>query len=136
MMMFAVVLAMSALTDPPHPQRVAGGQEVEECAWLDTVAVRGQGNLCSGSLVHPQLVVFAAHGGEEEKDIKLGESINIGGYTRPTARCMVNPDYLGVNDQAHDWAFCVLAEPVTDIPITPPAYGCELDLIAAGQAVV
>ena len=131
-----LALAGDGLTDVPREQHVAGGQVVEECAWVDTVAVLGDGNLCSGSLVHPQVVVFAAHCGDEEKDIKFGESINSGGYTRPTERCMINPDYLGVSDQAHDWAFCVLAEPITEIPITPPAYGCELDLIAQGQAVV
>ncbi len=117
--------------------QVAGGEEVVECAWIDTVAVSGGGGLCSGSLVHPRVVVFAAHCGDGDKQITFGESTGAGGgYTRDTERCVVNPDYLGTSDQAHDWAFCVLAEPVTEIPVTPPAYGCELEAIAAGQPVI
>lgn len=132
-----VAMATDGLTDPPRPQHVAGGEVVEECAWVDTVAVLEGGGLCSGSLVHPQVVVFAAHcGAGEDKEIKFGESINSGGYTRAVDRCMINPDYLGTSDQGHDWAFCVLAEPITEIPVTPPAYGCELDMIQEGQAVV
>ena len=115
---------------------VAGGQNAEECEWPDTVAVTGGGGLCTGSLVHPRLVVYAAHCGGGNKTIRFGQDSNVAGISRNTARCETYPDYMGVSDQAHDWAFCVLEEPVTELPITPPAYGCELDVIAQGAEVV
>jgi hypothetical protein len=131
-----VLLAADLSTTPTHPQ-VAGGQEVVECAWIDTVAVTGGGGLCTGSLVHPRLVVYAAHCGDGDKQIRIGNtSMGGGGFTRATERCVTYPDYLGTNDQAHDWAFCVLEEAITEIPTTPPAFGCELERIVAGADVV
>ena len=115
---------------------VAGGQNAEECGWPDTVAVTGGGGLCTGSLVHPRLVVYAAHCGGGGKTIRFGQDSTVGGISRNTVRCETYPDYMGTSDQAHDWAFCVLEEPVTELPITPPAYGCELDVIEAGTEVV
>ncbi len=133
----ALAHADAPLADAPRSQHIAGGDEVLECAWVDTVAVVDGGGLCSGSLVHPRVVVFAAHcGGGNDKTIRFAESSSSGGYSRQVERCIANPEYLGVNDQAHDWAFCILAEPITEIPVTPPLFGCELEHIAAGEPVV
>ncbi len=120
--------------DPVYPQ-VTGGEEVEVCGWPDTVAVTGGGGLCTGSLVHPRVVVYAAHCGDGDKQIRFSES-STQGISRQTDFCLANPDYIGVNDQAHDWAFCVLEEPITDLPVTPPLFGCELEMVAAGLPVV
>lgn len=118
---------------PIEPQ-VYGGSEAEVCQWPTTVAVTGGGGLCTGTLVHPRLVTYAAHCGDGEKQIRFGES-STQALTRQTERCVTNPEYVGTTNQAQDWAFCILAEPMLDIPFTPPAYGCETDLIQAGQAV-
>ncbi|MCA9710455.1 MAG: trypsin-like serine protease [Myxococcales bacterium] len=130
----ATAAAGELSVEPFFPQ-VIGGEEVELCGWPNTVAVIGGGGLCTGSLVHPQVVVYAAHCGEDNKQIRFGEDANMG-ITRQVQFCMVNPDYGGLNDQAHDWAFCVLQEPITDLPFTPPAFGCELDALEAGLPVV
>ncbi|MEM6293624.1 MAG: S1 family peptidase [Myxococcota bacterium] len=120
--------------EPVEPQ-VYGGTPAEVCQWPTTVAVTGGGGLCTGALVHPRLVTYAAHCGDGNKQIRFGES-STQALTRQTERCVTNPDYLGTTNQAQDWAFCILAEPMLDIPFTPPAYGCEVDLIQDDTPVV
>jgi len=119
--------------EPVEPQ-VFGGAPAEVCQWPTTVAVTGGGGLCTGALVHPRVITYAAHCGDGDKQIRFGESSTTA-ITRQTERCVTNPDYLGTTNQAQDWAFCILEEPMLDIPFTPPAYGCETDLIQEGQEV-
>jgi len=116
-----------------EPQ-VYGGTPAEVCQWPTTVAVTGGGGLCTGALVHPRVVTYAAHCGDGDKRIRFGES-STQAITVRTERCVINPDYLGITNQAQDWAFCILEEPMLDIPFTPPAYGCETELIQADQEV-
>jgi len=132
-----VALAEPPLQAVPDVQSVTGGSEVMECGWVDTVAVTGGGGLCTGTLVHPRVVTFAAHCGEGDKMIRFGEADGGDGlaYTRSTAFCRINPEYVGTTSQGQDWAFCVLDEPITEIPFTPPLYGCELDVLEAGLDV-
>lgn len=120
-------------SQPIEPQ-VYGGAPAEVCQWPTTVAVTGGGGLCTGALVHPRVVTYAAHCGDGNKQIRFGES-STQALTRQTERCVTNPDYLGTSNQAQDWAFCILEEPMLDIPFTPPAYGCEIDLIQADTPV-
>ncbi len=121
-----------ALPDP-EPLGIHGGQPVSACAWPTTVAVFNNGALCTGTLVHPRVVVYAAHCGGGNKKIYFGEDLQAPAHILTPDLCMTYPDYKGVSDQAHDWAFCRLPKPVTDIPITPVVYGCETEIVHKGR---
>jgi hypothetical protein len=77
-----------------------------------------------------------AHCGSNVNSIRFGESSGGGsGRSVGVSYCATNPGYNGVSDQGEDWAFCVLDEPVNDIPVIPPAVGCESE-VGIGQTVV
>jgi uncharacterized protein (TIGR03382 family) len=111
--------------------RIYNGQEAMTCAWPTTVAVSGGGSLCTGTLIHPSIVMYAAHCGAQGKNIRFGEN-TIAGKTVTPEMCMTNPGY---SSQGNDWAFCRLAEPIRDIPPTPTPYGCELSILQAGADI-
>jgi hypothetical protein len=90
---------------------------------------------CTGALVHPELVIYAAHCGDGYERIALGEAIAPDAAREvKTDFCRTHPEYeegvFGV-----DWAFCKLAHPVTDVPIVPVLIGCETDLLTPGRSV-
>ena len=106
----------------PH---IYNGSETEPCAWPTAVRVVGGGSLCTGTLIHPQVVMYAAHCGTQDKVVRFGDTENTG-KTSVVEYCKTNPPYNG-STQSNDWAYCVLQEPVTEIPFTPVGYGCEVD---------
>jgi len=131
----ATALADSPLvTEPPDPSEVIGGQDCEACAWPTTVAVQGGTSLCTGTLIHPQVVMYAAHCGSEAEKIRFGEKVSPPSKVQTVDFCMTNPSYGGTQDQAHDWAFCKLAAPVP-MAVTPVIYGCETSVLTAGRQV-
>ena len=100
-----------------------GGDETEPCAWPTVVRVTGNGSLCTGSLIHPKVVMYAAHCGSQNKVIRFGETQNTG-KTEQVEYCKTNPSYSG---QGSDWAYCVLQNEITQIPFTPVGFGCEVN---------
>lgn len=106
---------------PLDPQ-IWGGQSAATCAWPTAVRVTGSSSLCTGTLIHPQVVMYAAHCGGGNKTIRFGESQN-SGDNRSVQYCRTKSPW---SDQGDDWAYCVLSQPI-DLPITPVAFGCELD---------
>jgi len=82
-------------------------------------------------LIHPSLVVYAAHCGGGQKTLRFNTQNNNNGFTR-IGTCTTNPDYGGV--VAKDWAFCVLDSPV-NMPITPAMHGCEMQQLQVGDQV-
>lgn len=126
------VLAGSAAAAPPAPW-VTGGQEAKACAWPSVpalgVKLKGQASsgACTGTLVHPRVVIFAAHCQVVEK-VMFGPDPRASNTTTYTevVKQGTNPRYLGAGSIAQDFGYAVLKEPVKGFPITPIAQGCEL----------
>ncbi len=115
-------------TPAPPPVGVYGGNPVSACEWPTTVSLGG----CTGTLVHPEVVIYAAHCGNVN-EVFLGDSVYGQGRTVQPEFCQVYPG--GGPGNGTDWAFCKLSEAVTDIAPTPPLMGCETELLTPGQDV-
>jgi hypothetical protein len=123
--------ALLPLQDGVHPSHVLGGSRVETCGWPTTV---GLDDRCSGTLIHPSLVVYAAHCGANVNEVYFGADLARPERVARTRRCAVRPG--GGPGNGRDIAFCVLDTPQLDIPIVPPIGGCELDVLERGREVV
>ncbi len=113
----------------PKPLTILGGDVVEPCAWPMVVSV---GGFCSGTLIHPQVVLYAAHCGDEVPWIRFGDTIE--GTTREVEpeHCAIHP--VGSFGFGTDFALCTLPEAIADVPITPPLMGCDADAkLVVGQ---
>jgi MYXO-CTERM domain-containing protein len=121
-----------ALTAETPTQHVYGGTHVVSCGWPTTVSLEGS---CTGTLVHPQVVIYAAHCGAGYGTITFGESIDGSpGRHVPTDFCRVYPG--GGPGGGDDFAFCVLSEPQDDIELVPILMGCETSVLTQGRQVV
>ncbi|MEM6291403.1 MAG: trypsin-like serine protease [Myxococcota bacterium] len=120
----ALVLSstLPGLAAPPDPMEIVGGDAVSTCGWPTTVYTGG----CTATLVHPQAISTAQHCGMPSF-IQFGETAGSG----PTV------DVLGcVGEGSQDAMLCQLAEPVTEVPVTPVLFGCEADAyLQVGQPV-
>lgn len=128
----ASALCFDAMATPASVEtmapRIVGGSPSAACGWPSTVGV---GN-CTGTLVHPKLVVYAAHCGSKINKIVFGPSIKEPARTVPTSKCEIYP---GGGVLGNDVAYCLLEEEVNDIPIIPPAMGNDTELLKKEQAV-
>lgn len=120
----AATLAAGAVAVPPAP--IIGGDEVGACGWPSVVALEGT---CSGTLVHPQVVLYAAHCGPNVHFVTPGE-VEVDG-TPVAAECVINPDWDHMAG-GNDYAVCVLDAPIEGVPIVPILMGCEHDALAPG----
>ncbi|MCP5065961.1 MAG: trypsin-like serine protease [bacterium] len=95
------------------------------CDWPSAVLMSG----CSGTLIHPEVVIFAAHCGNTN-NVRFG----VRGDERsvPTDYCRDAPQYP---ETGWDIAYCKLSRPVTDVPIAPILIGCEWDQLQVGTEV-
>jgi MYXO-CTERM domain-containing protein len=126
-------LALAPETTPtPQPVPILGGDIAEPCDFPTAVSMAGS---CTGTLVHPRLVVYAAHCGDVVPWIRFGDRIeDAPGFEVVPELCKTHP--VGQFGFGTDAAFCRLAEPVEGIPIAPPLMGCEADAaLQVGQPV-
>ncbi|MEE9382780.1 MAG: trypsin-like serine protease [Nannocystaceae bacterium] len=143
---FSVALGVSSLVSPAvraeaprwfsleeTNQRIVGGEPTNLCEWPTTVSIGG----CSATLIHPRVIIYAAHCGDTPAIVRFGERYS-GGPGRQAAieHCEVNPAYQTA--PGTDQAFCVLVErhAQKDIPIVPAVMGCEAEeLLKVGAEV-
>src|SRR5690606_34676799 len=112
----------------PGPTPIFGGAEAEICAFPGVVSLDNGDQRCTGALVHPRVVLYAAHCGADGVKIGFGERAGVPDLVVEPELCMVNPDYAGLGDEGADYAFCRLAEPAP-VPVLPVAFGCEAELV-------
>lgn len=114
--------------------RVYGGEPAKTCEWPTTVGLK----MCTGTLIHPRVMIYAAHCGKRVPAIEFGEKYGANPKKVATEFCATSPGYRSESDlqKGVDFAFCVLKEPVKDIPIAPIGYGCEMDEIIKNKPKV
>lgn len=137
----AAVANAAPLVSPSDPSAIIGGGPSLSCAWPSTVFLEN----CTGTLIHPEIVVYAAHCGADRERVWFGEDISSGvapegaGFSVDTEFCMTNPGWDSAKNigesRANDYAFCKLAEPVLEVPIVPPVMGCETTELNSGAPV-
>lgn len=129
------------VVSPQDPSAIIGGEPVASCEWPSTVFLEN----CTGTLIHPEIVVYAAHCGSAQR-VWFAESMADGvptppeGFSVETESCWTNPDFeIPGQDigpyRAADYAFCKLAEPVLDVPIVPALAGCETTVLTSNTPV-
>lgn len=132
----ATAIAANGLVGTRDPSEIYGGGPVGTCEWPTAVYI----NDCTGTLVHPSVVVFAAHCvafGGQPNQVKLGENHMQPARTVGVDSCAAHPQWQNVapGDNASDIAFCRLSTPVDDVPIVPILMGCETEALQPGAPV-
>ena len=132
------LLALASLATPRDPPAVAHGSLAMPCQWPTVASYRTSETKCSATLVHPRVVVTAAHCLQAASPgrIRFGEQYQPAAFLVDVERCGFDPDYPRTLSPASDVGYCVLAEPVEGIPPTPLLAGCETAWLHAGLPAV
>jgi Trypsin/Bacterial Ig domain len=117
--------------EPDDPQ-IVGGIAAGSCQWPSTVMLDDGGILCTGTLVHPRIVLYAAHCGVDFDQVVFGEGDV--GYTASVSECRRRSNVPDITPL--DYAYCELSRPIEGVPIAPILYGCEAEILTPDREVV
>lgn len=122
-------VASASVASPSDPSAIVGGENVGPCGYPSVVAMMvDDAQVCTGSLVAPDLVVTAAHCLPDALNrVVFGEDVTAPARSIEIVTCAVNPLFDGTGPA--DTALCTLAEEVTDVQPIPLASECEAELL-------
>ena len=135
MVVSALAWVLFASGDPS----IVNGTAAGACEFPSAVAIIEEDEtpvMCSGTLVHPNVVTLAAHCIIPERPIVavgFGEDGLAPARTIPVDECVPHPNYAGSGFP--DIAYCTLTQAVDDVPIVPILAGCEADVLEVGLEV-
>jgi MYXO-CTERM domain-containing protein len=124
---------------PEEPTHIYGGDYVADCGWPTAVYLQTTGGgACTGVLVHPLIVMTAAHCVDNNliTSARFGENAQTAQQLVETEYCRQFPGWTGATAQGQDLGYCRLSAPVTSVPIIPVAAGCEQTAIQAGARIM
>lgn len=117
---------------PAPSSRIMGGEPAKACTWPTTVSIKH----CTATLIHPRVLIYAAHCGDKVPEALFGESTDKPSRRVKTKYCKTNPDFSmsAGPGKGTDFAFCVLESAVEDMPLAPILYGCEVEKALVNNA--
>jgi hypothetical protein len=140
----ASLLLASLLAGSPEHPGIVGGEPVEPGAWPAVVGIRTQQNICTGTLVAPNLILTAAHCFSPPPignvGVDFGDTMASPDFTLAATDWGVHPDFCTpdvCDGDLHDFAWIRLPVDVDITPIVLITAQDEYDeVMVGGQAAL